>query len=92
MITVYILAALYFVILGLFSYYGWLNVRQSKTIQDWNDSTKHEIEVIRERNLELEQKVKELVEFRKTFDATVDVMPDVKASRKEVHETCEGRK
>lgn len=68
MIWAYMLAILYFVILGLFTYYGFLNVKQTRTIQDWNDSTKHEIEVIRQRNLELELRVKELIEFKKAFE------------------------
>lgn len=79
MIWAYMLAILYFVILGLFTWYGLLNVKQSKTIQEWNESTKHEIEVIRERNLELELRVKEL---KKALDP-IESEPDVEYGRKD---------
>ena len=56
----YFMAAGYFLLLGLFAYYGWLNVRQTKTLQDWNDKTDGYIKAIRDRNLELEKRVAEL--------------------------------
>lgn len=60
MTAVIVTGVLYFVILGLFAYYAWLNVKQTRTLQEWNDKTEVEIKAIRERNLELELRVKKM--------------------------------
>lgn len=56
----YFMAAGYFILLALFAYYGWLNVRQTKVLEDWNRKTDVEIRAIRDRNLELEKRLGEL--------------------------------
>lgn len=54
------LAVTYMGILILFAWYSFLNVKQTKTIEEWNDKTDIEISALKERNLDLEKRLAKL--------------------------------
>lgn len=60
MTYLFFIIVIYFATIGLFAYYALLNVRQTKTIQEWNDKTDVEISALKERNIDLETRLKKL--------------------------------
>ena len=60
MTSLIFMIVLYFVILTLFACYSYIQAKEARKFIDWCDKSETEVSAIRERNLELEKRVKEL--------------------------------
>lgn len=74
------ITVVYLGILMLFAYYSYLNVKQTKTIEDWNEKTDLEIKVLKERNLALEKRVAKLE--HDLGESVIEPEPEFKAEVK----------
>lgn len=73
------LAVLYMGVLALFTYYAMLNVKQTKTIQEWNDKTNVEISALKGRNIDLENRIKKLE--HDLGESVIEAEPDFEVKR-----------
>lgn len=82
------MTVMYFVILTLFACYAFMQMKEAKKIMYWCEKSDVELKAIRDRNLELEKRVKELEKVEKffsdTLSKTITAEPDFVPRQKEV--------
>lgn len=74
-----IIVAIYMTTIALFLYYAMLNVKQTKTVEEWNDKTDVEIAALKGRNLDLEKRLAKLE--NELNGSVIEAEPDFEVKR-----------